>query len=98
DDSFPLPPARGGRGSPAERIGVDVDNQQVVVFTRVGDRVEGGVVVGGTYQGRVVTGSRLGKRMRRPLDEAGIRVERGGRVQVPDTWRDFEPQIGRAHV
>jgi hypothetical protein len=91
NDSFPIQPAWGSRGAPARRIGVDVDNQQVVVFTRVGDRVEGGVVVGGTYQGRVITRRRLGARMRRPLDEAGIRVERDGRIQVPDTWADLEP-------
>jgi hypothetical protein len=86
DDSFPVGRDPADPAAPAQRIGVDVENQQLVVLTRAGQRVQGGRVVGGTYRGRVAKWDELTPQMRQTLSDARVRVHPSGRIEVPDTW------------
>jgi hypothetical protein len=70
------------------RVGVDVKNNEFVVFNRTGNLVEDKQPAGGVYHGHVRTWSELDRDMQRVLVENHM-VDKKGRIQVdPARWED----------
>ncbi|MFI7128802.1 hypothetical protein ACIBQ1_24075 [Nonomuraea sp. NPDC050153] len=95
DDSFPVQSGNPDPSAPVERIGVDVEHQELVVLTRVGQRVQGGQVVGGVYRGRVASWDELTPEMRKVLTAEKVRVDPSGKITVPEMWAGLDPAVAR---
>lgn len=80
DNSVPLNDKR--------RIGVDAGNQQIVVLDRTGNLVKDKKVVGGQYHGHVRKWEELTKDMKDALTGEGVKVDRRGKITIPEGWKD----------
>jgi len=69
------------------RVGVDPVNNEIVVFDRTGNTVQGGKIVGGTYHGHVRSYNELTTEMKNVLKENGVTVRKDGTIVVdPKRW------------
>lgn len=80
DNSVPLNQRR--------RIGVDVENQEIVVLNRTGNLVKDKKLVGGQYHGHVREWDKLTKDMKEALELEGVKVDRKGKITIPEGWKD----------
>jgi hypothetical protein len=80
DNSAPLNERR--------RIGVDVDNQEIVVLDRTGNLVKDKKVVGGQYHGHVRKWDELTKDMQDALKREGVTVDKKGKITIPEGWKE----------
>jgi hypothetical protein len=62
------------------RVGVDIENQQIVVFDRTGNKIVDGEIAGGSFHGHVRNWSELTPEMQRVLRENGISVRNNGQI------------------
>jgi hypothetical protein len=70
------------------RVGVDVDNQEIVVLDRTGNLIKDKKVVGGEYHGHVRKWDELSKDMKDALKREGVTVDKKGKITVPESWKD----------
>jgi hypothetical protein len=80
DNSVPLNDRR--------RVGVDDVNQEIVVLDRTGNLVKDKKVVGGQYHGHVRKWEDLSKDMKDALTREGVKVDKKGKITIPDGWKD----------
>lgn len=80
DNSVPLNERR--------RVGVDVDNQEIVVLDRTGNLVKDKKVVGGQYHGHVRKWDELSKDMKDALKGEGVTVDNKGKITIPEGWKE----------
>lgn len=77
DNSWRISP---GNPNAPRRVGVDIDNQQIVVFDRTGNHFVDGEIVGGSFHGHVRRWNELTNDMQQLLRENGIRVRNSGKI------------------
>jgi hypothetical protein len=70
------------------RVGVDVDNQEIVVLDRTGNLVKDKKVVGGQYHGHVRKWDTLSPDMRKALTREGVTVDKKGKITIPEGWKE----------